>query len=123
MKLREYLDDHGLSAYRLMREARGISPNSIYAYAANRRKPSIHNLERLLAALERLTGKPVSISDLLEYRSTPEREGAEQPGGDWRELVGLLDDPAFGATSVAELEQDLNEAHEQELRDSLSDKR
>lgn len=92
LKLRQYLDAHNLSAYRLVREVEGISPNTIYAYAANRRKPTLHNLEKVLSALERLTGKPVSISDLLEVeRTAPAGEAVQAKTPSWRDLVGLLD--------------------------------
>ncbi|MBI3961843.1 MAG: helix-turn-helix transcriptional regulator [Deinococcus sp.] len=68
VKLREYLDTHQLSAYQLAKEVEGMSPKTVYAYAAGSRQPSIENLEKLITTLRKLTGESVDVSDLLEYQ-------------------------------------------------------
>ena len=77
VKLREYLDSHNLSAYRLAKEVEGVSPKTVYAYAAGSRQPSMENLEKLITTLRKLTGEPVNVSDLLEYKPEPELMDAE----------------------------------------------
>jgi DNA-binding Xre family transcriptional regulator len=69
-RIRQYLKAHGLSAYDLDRTlGRKLSPRTIYALARN--EPTqirLETLDKLLGALEALTGKPVGLSDLLEYQ-------------------------------------------------------
>lgn len=72
-KLRDYLDSHGLSAYALTRTA-DVAPNTVYALArGDSERVSLEVLDKVLAGLERLTGRPVGVADLLE-RDTDDLE-------------------------------------------------
>lgn len=72
-KLRDYLDSHGLSAYALTRTA-DVAPNTVYALArGDSERVSLEVLDKVLTGLERLTGEPVGVADLLE------REGEQEP--------------------------------------------
>lgn len=70
-KLRDYLDEHDLSAYALTKAA-DVAPNTVYALArGDSERISLDVFDKVLMGLEKLTGHPVSVSDLLE-RSTSE---------------------------------------------------
>ncbi len=65
-KLRDYLSNRGLSAYALTRTT-DVAPNTVYALArGDSERVSLEVLDKVLAGLERLTGEPVSVTDLLE---------------------------------------------------------
>ncbi len=65
-KLRDYLDSHGLSACALTRTA-DVAPNTVYTLArGDSERVSLEVLDKVLAGLERLTGEPVGVADLLE---------------------------------------------------------
>lgn len=68
MKLQPLLDSFEVTAHRLAQETegRGVSRASIYAVATGRAKPSLDTLAVIIGALRTL-GKPVDVSDLLEY--------------------------------------------------------
>lgn len=66
-KLKSYLDDHGITPYRLSQMV-GISRNSIYNLTSG--QPTnvyFETLGELIPALRKLTGKQTSVCDLLEY--------------------------------------------------------
>lgn len=65
VKLREYLDANNTSAYALAKKVEGMSPETVYAVAAGKRRPSLEGLERLIAGLRSLTGRQTSLEDLL----------------------------------------------------------
>ncbi len=69
-RIRQYLTAHSLSAYDLDRAlGRKLSPRTVYALARNEHKQiRLETLDKLMTALEELTGKPVSLKDLLEYQ-------------------------------------------------------
>jgi hypothetical protein len=69
LKLRAYIQDHGLSARQVEREA-GIGENTIYRVmrATNLNRDS---LAGIIMALRKLTGQPVNIADVLEYSDQP----------------------------------------------------
>ncbi len=70
--LKAYLQEHELSAYRLV-QAADLSPTTVYALArGTHERVSLEVLDKVLTALERLTGKPVEIGDLLEREPDPE---------------------------------------------------
>lgn len=70
-KLRNYLDEHKLSAYALTKVA-DVAPNTVYALArGDSERISLEVFDKVLVGLEKLTGHSVNVSDLLE-RSTPE---------------------------------------------------
>lgn len=70
--LKEYLQAHDLSAYRLVQTAE-VSPTTVYALArGTHERVSLEVLDKVLAGLEKLTGQPVEIGDLLERQPDPE---------------------------------------------------
>jgi transcriptional regulator with XRE-family HTH domain len=65
-RLREYLNAHNVSAYALAKEA-DTSPTTIYALArGSHERVSLAVLDKVIEALEQLTGERVSVCDLLE---------------------------------------------------------
>ena len=73
LNLGAYLQRHRLTAYRLAKEVEGrVSPNTVYTLA---RRPAqrvdLSTVGEVLAALGRLTGEPVSITDMLEEAAPP----------------------------------------------------
>ncbi len=73
-KLREYLDTHGVSAYKLAELSNGrLSRTGIYRLTADDLKAiRFESLGVLIPALRELTGEQVEVSDLLEYVPNPE---------------------------------------------------
>ncbi|CAN5453596.1 MAG: helix-turn-helix domain-containing protein [Rubrobacteraceae bacterium] len=98
VKFKDYLEARGLSAYRVTRHARGMSPKTVYAIASGRNRPSMDALEKLMDALREITGEDIGLDALIEYVPTPEGEldeearawlgddlGGELPEYDWGE--------------------------------------
>ena len=67
-KLKEFLEEHDLSAYKLGQAVEGISEITVRKYAAGERQPQLESLDAVITALRALTGKDVTPGDLLEYR-------------------------------------------------------
>lgn len=97
----------GVTPYALAKET-GLSSNTVYPIARGDAKAiSLETLGVLAAGLERLTGSPVAVSDLLELDATPgpdraapdleddEADSGPDPMGD---LDTLLDLAARSAT-------------------------
>ena len=71
-KLKDYLTRHNLSVYALTQTA-DVAPNTVYALArGEHERISLDVFDKVLAGLERLTGEPVGVADLLERESTPD---------------------------------------------------
>lgn len=69
--LKDYLQENELSAYRLVQVA-DVSPTTVYALArGTHERVSLEVLDKVLTALERLTGKPAEIGDLLAREADP----------------------------------------------------
>ena len=68
-KLKQFLDQEGITAYRLADETHGLlSQNGVYRLTSSDLKGiRFETLEVILPALSKLSGKRVSIHDLLEY--------------------------------------------------------
>jgi DNA-binding Xre family transcriptional regulator len=85
-KLREYLDQHEVSAYALTKAA-DLAPNTVYALArGDQGRVDLVVLDKVIEALEQLTGQRVSVSDLLE-REEPEYEFSNGVPDDIRERI------------------------------------
>jgi DNA-binding Xre family transcriptional regulator len=66
-KLKALLEANNLSAYALSRAA-GVAPNTVYGLArGEHERISLKVLSEVIRTLEELTGKRVSVCDLLEY--------------------------------------------------------
>ncbi len=66
-RLSEYLEENGITPYQLFKET-GLSVNTIYPIARNEaRRVDRDTLDRVLAGLRTLTGKPTDIGDILRY--------------------------------------------------------
>ncbi len=66
-RLREYLSEKGITVYRLSEES-GVPKNTLYNLT--NKKPAridLTTLNAVLPALERLTGSPVELTELLKY--------------------------------------------------------
>ena len=70
-KVREYLDQHGLSAGALVYKTHGkLAPNTVYALARGEpKRVALATMAEVVAALREMTGEEVTASDLLEYVS------------------------------------------------------
>jgi DNA-binding Xre family transcriptional regulator len=65
-RLKDYLDQHDLSAYALTKTAE-VAPNTVYALArGTHERVSLEVLDKVMAGLDELTGQRVSVCDLLE---------------------------------------------------------
>ena len=70
-KLKAFLDQEGITAYRLADETHGrLSQKGVYRLTANDLKAiRFETLDVILPALSKLSGKQVVLQDLLEYVS------------------------------------------------------
>jgi hypothetical protein len=71
-KLPSYLDTHGLTRYQLMQELGDGKGRVAYKWKELPERLDTEALERVMSALEKLTGREVAISDLLDFESRPE---------------------------------------------------
>lgn len=70
--LKSYLDANDLSAYKLVQAAK-VSPTTVYALArGDHERVSLEVLDKVLAGLERLTGRPATLTDVLDREPDPE---------------------------------------------------
>ena len=74
LNLSSFLERHAISAYSVVKETSGqLAPNTVYDLA---RKPArridLRTVGEVVNALERITGSPVTINDLLEHVSEVE---------------------------------------------------
>lgn len=74
--LKDYLDTHGLTAYRLAEAARGrVSRGAVYALArGNTGRVDLGTLGAVITTLEELTGQEVTPGELLTAYTLPERD-------------------------------------------------
>jgi DNA-binding Xre family transcriptional regulator len=81
LRLKEFLTANNLSTYRLEREVTGLSRTSLYKLTSGDtdgiRFPT---LDAIIAALTKLTGKPVTPNDLLEVIEEPPALKTLKPG-------------------------------------------
>lgn len=113
--LGKYLERHGITPYRLVKES-GLATNTIYSLS---RQPAqridLDTVSTILNSLERITGKPVSITDMLE------RTGVvpvlEQGDPDHLlEIMGVFDDADSPGDIGARVDEYLGLAqHEEDL--------
>lgn len=84
-KFKEYLKQHDVTPYRLQKELGGqVSHRLSYDWARERpERLHLAVLERVMAALEDLTGEPVEIGDLLTFVPDPEPQGADAESALW----------------------------------------
>jgi hypothetical protein len=79
LNLNKFLENHAISAYRVVKETTGLlAANTVYDLA---KKPAqridLQTVGQVLGALERITGKTVTINDLLEI--SPESPSNSNP--------------------------------------------
>ncbi len=77
-KLPKYLDNHGVTRYQLMTELGDGRGRVAYEWKELPKRLDTEAFERVLGALEKLTGEPVTLTDLLEYVPEPEVQNDEQ---------------------------------------------
>lgn len=73
-KLPEFMTANSITANDLRKATLGIGSTVIYAWAKTDHVPErihLHALEAVLEALERITGKPVKLTDILEWENDP----------------------------------------------------
>jgi DNA-binding Xre family transcriptional regulator len=99
-KLKEYLDTHGVSAYRLAEHTHGrLSRTGIYRLTAKDLKAvRFETLAAVIPALRDITGEEVQVGDLLEYvpAPDPDAEALEAEHRAWEgAILEPLDSPAL----------------------------
>ena len=77
-RLREFLEEHEISAYRLGLNVPELDAQTIYHYVRGSRTPSLKGLDAVIRGLRLLTGKAVNTADLLEYISDDEFGSADE---------------------------------------------
>ena len=87
-KLKGYLEEHGVTAHALALESK-LSLNSVYPVVrGTAERISLATLDRMLSALDQLTGEHASLADVLE------RDEAAPPRvRNLLDLAGSFDDP------------------------------
>lgn len=72
-KLREFLDAHNITPHQLAVKTDGkLSQRSVYSLANSRTNGvRFDTLEAIIPVLKELTGKPVQLTDLLDYSDEP----------------------------------------------------
>ena len=69
-KIKRLLDEHRITPYRLWKES-GLGRNTVYTITrAKTDRVDLAALGELVDTLERLTGEPIEVSDLLEVQRT-----------------------------------------------------
>ncbi len=82
-KLRKYLDQHEVSAYALSKST-DLAPSTVYALArGDQGRVDLAVLDKVIDALEQLTGQQVKFDDLLERE--PETEKMDDETRAWLE--------------------------------------
>lgn len=76
--LKEYLDAHDLSAYRLVQATKGrVAERTVYSLArAETKRVDLGVLGEVLNALGKLTGEDVTPNDVLRFVDLPEDDTA-----------------------------------------------
>ena len=107
VKLREYLDTHSISAYRVVQETHGkIAERTVYALARQGvKRVDLETLGEVIGALRRLTGQPVTPNDLLEVIEEPVQLEETIPEEAW-----LADNASSLKATLTELEANENPA-------------
>lgn len=115
-RLRQYLDEHDISAYALTKTA-ALAPNTVYGLArGDQSRVDLGVLDEVIAGLEQLTGQTVTFDDLLE------REGPStqlQQKKSWRDLAGTFDDPTSPGDVAANHDKYLGKALLDEHKEGL----
>ena len=85
-KLKPYLEQNSISAHKLALEA-GISPPNLYTLIRGEgaKNVSRETLAKLIGALRRLTGQPISPNDLLEVIEEPAFEEMDLETRAWHD--------------------------------------
>lgn len=122
-KLKEFLDDHDLSAYQLIDKAHGkISRTGVYRLTDDELKGvRFESLAAIIPALRELTGEEVQIGDLLEYVGPPTTPDPKRSA--WRRLRGALNDPDSPGDVAENHDHYLGEALLQEHQEGIEGKR
>lgn len=67
-KLKEFLDDHSITVYALAQKTEGkLSRNALYHLASRPKGIQFETLDVLVPILSEMTGKKLTVADLLEY--------------------------------------------------------
>ena len=120
-RLRQYLDEHDLSAYALTKAA-ALAPNTVYALArGDRGRVDLAVLEKVITGLEQLTGRRVELTDVLE-RVAPGPQIVSTKKN-WRDFAGTFDDPDSPGDVAINHDKYLGEALMEEHLEGLAGKR
>jgi DNA-binding Xre family transcriptional regulator len=66
LRLKEVLQQHDITSYRLEQSVEGVAPVTIRKIVAGERNPSFETLEKILETLDAM-GVRTTLCDLLEY--------------------------------------------------------
>lgn len=136
LRFGDLLRERGLTAYQVVRASR-LPRSTVYGLAsarADRVRVDLDVLSEAMSAVERLSGEPVTITDVLATgvdeacteTATPDGAFEEVPlppghPGHWRSLVGAFDDPSSPGDVSARHDYYLALAIEEELRDAQAE--
>lgn len=111
-RLKEFLDEHGLSTYQLVDKAHGkLSRTGVYRLTdSDLSGVRFESLAAIIPALRELTGEEVQVGDLLEYTGPPAPTSQKKA---WRKLIGALQDPDSPG--------DIAERHDHYLGEALAE--
>lgn len=109
-KLKSFLEAHNLNANAVSERTKGkLSRNSLYnLLKSNPRSVRLDTLDTLIPTLEAMTGRSVSVTDLLEYE--PLEDDLDGP---FTALIGL-----FGESSAP---TDMSAAHDEYIGAALQE--
>lgn len=100
-RLKDYLQEHDLTAYALVR-ASNLAPNTVYSLArGNQNQIRLDTIAGVLGGLRELTGKEVALTDILVH------EIVREPEPDDHDLL-LASGTADLAEALDDLEKDLS---------------
>ena len=123
-RLRQYLDEHDLSAYALTKAA-ALAPNTVYALArGDRGRVDLEVLEKVITGLEQLTGRRVELTDVLGRDDVaPGPQIVSTKKKSWRDFAGTFDDPDSPGDVAINHDKYLGEALIEEHLEGLAGKR
>jgi DNA-binding Xre family transcriptional regulator len=73
LRLKEVLQQHDITSYRLEQSVEGVAPVTIRKIVAGERNPSFETLDKILETLTEL-GVNASLCDILEYTPNPPKK-------------------------------------------------
>ncbi len=115
-KLDQWLEQNNLTRYQLAQEMGGNERSRLTTLYRMKdpKRIDLDVLAAIIQGLERLTGKSITVSDVLEYTPSPNEPEDEAPAGDYLAIAGMIDDPDSPGDVSTRVDDYLGEGLEQE---------